>query len=132
MSEIGKSRHIFKRQTDREGSEITLARILDKNFYSTNVFDQFLVQMSRCVGMGEHNHSAVGRHLGLFGRCPSTRVSKLMASLLMAFTASSWKVPGDAAEAFPMSMAADVPRGQSYSHLSLSLTKDRNKFVFKY
>lgn len=53
MSEKGQSRHIFRRQTDGEGSEITLARILDKNFDSTNVFDQFLVQMSRCVGMGE-------------------------------------------------------------------------------
>lgn len=84
MSEKGQSRHIFRRQTDGEGSEITLARILDKNFYSTNVFDQFLVQMSRCVGMGEHNHSAVGRHLGLFSQCPSTHVSKSMVSCIMA------------------------------------------------
>lgn len=83
MSEKGQSRHIFRRQTDGEGSEITLARILDKNFDSTNVFDQFLVQMSRCVGMGEHNHSAAGRHLGLFSQCP-THVSKSMVSCIMA------------------------------------------------
>lgn len=93
----------------------------------------------KCLGVWEwreKSQSAVGRNPELFSRPPSTHVSKSMASCLMASMEIHYLITESPAGlqqgAFPRLTAANLPRGQSYSNSSLSLTKPRNKFVFKY
>lgn len=70
MSEIGQLKHIFKRQTDKEGSEITWFESLTRSF----IEQMYLINLRyKCLGVWgwrKTNPSAFGRNTELFSRFP--------------------------------------------------------------